>query len=418
MRQQDRRRPAQVKQEEPAPRVWVRAAWTACGLVWLLGLATIGLAVAGRVPPQQFVADFMALGPLFGMPAALLGARIVQQRRGHRVGWILLAMGLAQSIAQTANAYAWLSIHRHGGSLPGTALATWVFSFAWMPDFALGPYLLLLFPDGRLPGRRWRPAAWAGGAAMAALIAAFAVLAWPVRGTALYQHTLRSFTLAPLGAVEALLSLVGDALLVVGAVALVVRLRRLRGAERQQTKWFAFGAIPWVAVDLAWVAVNLTGGILAPAAAGLGILVALGGLLGAIAVAVFRYQLYDIDRLLNRTLVYGLVTVILGTGYAALVLMLGQLLGRDRSSLGVAGATLTAAALFQPLRRRVQQAVDRRFDRRRYDAARTIERFSARLRQEVDLDALSTELLVVVDRTMQPTAVSLWLRHPAGSKLR
>ena len=134
-------------------------------------------------------------------------------------------------------------------------------------------------------------------------------------------------------------------------------------------------------------------------------------------MAVFRYQLYDIDRLLNRTLVYGLVTVILGTGYAALVLMLGQLLGRDRSSLGVAGATLIAAALFQPLRRRVQQAVDRRFDRRRYDAARTIERFSARLRQEVDLDALSTELLVVVDRTMQPTAVSLWLRHPAGSKL-
>jgi hypothetical protein len=381
-------------------------------------LATIGLAVAGRVPPQQFVADFMALGPLFGMPAALLGARIVQRRRGNRVGWILLAMGLTQSIAQTANAYAWLSINRHGGSLPGTALATWVFSFAWMPDFALGPYLLLLFPDGRLPGRRWRPAAWAGGAAMAALIAAAAVLAWPVRGTALYQHTLRSFTLAPLGAVEALLSLVGDALLVVGAGALVVRPRRLRGAERQQTKWFAFGAIPWVAVDLAWVAVNLTGGVLAPSAAGLGILVALGGLLGAIAVAVFRYQLYDIDRLLNRTLVYGLVTIILGSGYAGLVLMLGQLLGRDRSSLGVAGATLTVAALFQPLRRRVQQPVDRRFDRRRYDAARTIERFSARLRQEVDLDALSTELLAVVARTMQPTAVSLWLRLPAGSMRR
>ena len=415
--QRRHRRPARVSAEDPAALVWVRAAWTACGLVWLLGLATIGLAVAGRVPPQQFVATFMALGPLFGMPAALLGARIVQQRRGHRVGWILLAMGLAQSIAQTANAYAWLSINRHGGGLPGTALATWVFSFAWMPDFALGPYLLLLFPNGRLPGRRWRPAAWAGGAAMAALIAAAAVLAWPVRGTALYQHTLRSFTLAPLGAVEALLSLVGDALLVVGAVALLVRLGRLRGAERQQTKWFAFGAIPWVAVDLAWVAVNLTGGDLAPSAAGLAILVALGGLLGAIAVAVFRYQLYDIDRLLNRTLVYGLVTVILGTGYAALVLVLGQLLGRDRSSLGVAGATLTVAALFQPLRHRVQQAVDRRFDRRRYDAARTIERFSARLRQEVDLDTLSTELLAVVDQTMQPTAVSLWLRPPV-SQLR
>jgi hypothetical protein len=186
-----------------------------------------------------------------------------------------------------------------------------------------------------------------------------------------------------------------------------MRLRRLRGAARQQTKWFAFGAIPWVAVDL-------TSGFLPPFAGGLGSLVALSGLLGAITVAVFRYQLYDIDRLLNRTLVYALLTAILGTGYAALVLVFGQLLGRDRSSLGVAAATLVVAALFQPLRRRIQAAVDRRFDRRRYDAAQTIEQFSARLRQEVDLDALTTELLAVVDRTMQPTAVSLWLRHRQG----
>lgn len=168
---------ARVGEAAPVPRARAVAAWVTCGLVWLLGLATIGLAVAGRVPPQRFITSFMALGPLFAMPAALLGARIVQQRRGNRVGWILLAMGLAQSIAQTANAYAWLSINRHDGGLPGTALATWVCSFAWMPVFALGPYLLLLFPNGRLPGRRWRPAAWAGGAAMAVLIAACAVLA-------------------------------------------------------------------------------------------------------------------------------------------------------------------------------------------------------------------------------------------------
>ena len=123
-----------------------------------------------------------------------------------------------------------------------------------------------------------------------------------------------------------------------------------------------------------------------------------------------RYQLYDVDRLLNRTLVYALVTAILGGGYAALVIVLGQLLGRDRSSLGVAGATLAAAGLFQPLRRRVQQAVDRRFDRRRYDAAKTIEGFSAHLRQEVHLDVLATELVAVVDQTMEPTTVWLWLR--------
>jgi hypothetical protein len=390
------------------------AAWVTCGLVWLLGLATIGLAVAGRVPPQRFITSFMALGPLFAMPAALLGARIVQQRRGNRVGWILLAMGLAQSIAQTANAYAWLSINRHDGGLPGTALATWVCSFAWMPVFALGPYLVLLFPNGRLPGRRWRPAAWAGGAAMAVLIAACAVLAWPVRGATLYQNFLGMVALAPLDALEGLLYLVGDALIVVAAVALLVRLGRLRGAERQQTKWFAFGALPWVAVDLAWVAVNVTGGDVLALAAGLGSLVPLSGMLGAIAVAVFRYQLYDIDRLLNRTLVYGLVTAILGSGYAALVIVLGQLLGQNRSSLGIAGATLTAAGLFQPLRRRIQQAVDRRFDRRRYDAARTIERFSARLRREIDLDMLSGELLGLVDLTMEPTTVWLWLRPRAG----
>ena len=136
------------------PRAWAVAAWVTCGLVWSLGLATIGLAVAGRVSPQQFVTRFMALGSLFGMPAALLGARIVQQRRGNHLGWILLAMGLAQAIARTANAYAWLLVNRHGGGLPGTAPATWMCSFAWMPIFALGPYLLLLFPNGRLPERR------------------------------------------------------------------------------------------------------------------------------------------------------------------------------------------------------------------------------------------------------------------------
>jgi hypothetical protein len=395
------------------PRAWAVAAWLTCGLVWSLGLATIGLAVAGRVPPQQFVTSFMPLGPLFGMPAALLGARIVQRRRGHRVGWILLAMGLAQAIAQTANAYAWLSVNRHGAGLPGTALATWVFSFAWMPDFALGPYLLLLFPNGRLPGRRWRPAAWAGGAAMAALIAASAVLAWPVRGTTLYQNTLGQAALAPLDALEGLLYVVGDALILVAAVALLVRLGRLQGAERQQTKWFAFGAIPWVAVDLTWVAVELTSGVVLPLATGLGSLVALSGLLGAIAVAVFRYQLYDIDRLLNRTLVYGLLTAMLAGAYAGAVLVLGQLFGGvsgDPPSWAVAGATLAVAALFQPARHRIQQAVDRRFNRRRHDVAKTIEAFSSRLRDEIDLDTLAAELLTVVDQTMEPTSASLWLR--------
>ena len=135
------------------------------------------------------------------------------------------------------------------------------------------------------------------------------------------------------------------------------------------------------------------------------------GLPLAIGAAVLHYRLYDLDRIISRTLAYGLLTLLLGSGYAAVILGLGQLLGQD-SSLVVAAATLTAAALFQPARRRVQAAVDRRFNRRRYDAARTVTAFAARLRKQVDLDALSTELLAVVDQTVQPSRTSLWLRPP------
>jgi hypothetical protein len=210
------------------------------------------------------------------------------------------------------------------------------------------------------------------------------------------------------------------AALAMAALAPLVRFRQAGQVERQQLKWLAFV-----------LAVGVVGGLVAAAltyvlpgvANGLAVLVGIELALGipfAVGAAILRYRLYDIDRLINRTLVYGLLTILLGGVYAGLVLTLGQLaggIGADPPSRAVAGATLAVAALFQPVRRRVQQAVDRRFNRRRYNAAKAVEAFSTRLRDEIDLDTLSAELLAVVDQTMQPTQASLWLRpHKAPTQ--
>jgi len=198
---------------------------------------------------------------------------------------------------------------------------------------------------------------------------------------------------------------------ILALASMVVRFRRARGEERQQLKWFTYAAVVSVLVWLVFIVTGVADRL--PAALGIPVVLSwLVAVPAAIGVAMLRYRLYDIDRLINRTLVYGLLTALLGGTYAGLVLVLGQLLGRS-SSLAVAVATLTVAAAFQPARRRIQQAVDRRFNRRRYDAATTIEAFSARLREEIDLDSLSAELLAVVDQTMEPTTVSLWLRPSA-----
>jgi hypothetical protein len=206
---------------------------------------------------------------------------------------------------------------------------------------------------------------------------------------------------------EPCLSLMG-VLILVGFGALVVRFRRSRGDERQQLKWitYAGGLLP-LAV-LAYLLPEVVGTVV--------FAVPLVFLPVAVGIAILRYRLYEIDRLINRTLVYGLLTALLAGVYAGLVLGLGQLfggIGSKTPSWVVAGATLAVATLFQPARRRIQAIVDRRFNRRKYNAAKTVEAFSLRLRDEVDLDALSAELLAVADQTMQPTTASLWLRQPA-----
>jgi hypothetical protein len=219
-------------------------------------------------------------------------------------------------------------------------------------------------------------------------------------------------------AVEAGALLVVQVSLAAMALAPLQRFRRAGPVQRQQLKWFAFVVGACFASGLAAVALR---SVLPTVSGALAAAVVVGVLVGlpvAVGVAILRYRLYDIDRLISRALVYASLTVVLGLGYGDLVLALGQLFGRvgERTpSFAVAGATLAVAALFQPARRRIQQTVDRRFNRRRYDAARTIAAFSARLRDEIDLDTLAAELHVVVDQTMQPTTASLWLRPTPGA---
>ena len=195
----------------------------------------------------------------------------------------------------------------------------------------------------------------------------------------------------------------------VGGVSLVVRFRRARGVERQQLRWVASAAVVAAAgIPLAMAGISID----SAAVVGAAVLGSAAVLFLAIAAAILRYRLYDLDRIISRTLAYGLLTLLLGLGYAAVVLGLGRLLP-EGSSLVVAAATLAMAAVFQPARRRIQQQVDRRFNRRRHDAGQMIAAFGARLRHHVDLDDLTDELLTVVDQTMQPTRASLWLRPQA-----
>jgi hypothetical protein len=279
--------------------------------------------------------------------------------------------------------------------------------------------LLLVFPDGRLPSARWRPAALAfvGSWGLLLLYGLFDPATEILYGV----PQTNPLAIAALGhpaakAVGAGALLVAQVSLAVTALASLQRFRRGGPVQRQQLKWFAFVVGGCLASLLAAGALRallpVVSGLLAAAAAA-GVLV---GIPVAVGVAILRYQLYDIDRLISRALVYATLTVILGLGYGGLVLALGQLFGRvgERTpSWAVAGATLAVAALFQPARRRVQAVVDRRFNRRRYDAAKTIEAFSTRLRDQIDLDTLSTELLAIVDQTTEPTRVSLWLRPSA-----
>jgi len=391
----------------PAVLAW--AVWT----LTVLGLCVIGwldhlLRQAGRADLTLLTSDAVAY-MLGSLGAATVGAVLASRRPRHPVGWLLLALGLLVMAAGVATGYARYGLLVRPGTLPGADYAAAYNSVGFLPIAPCLGFVLLLTPTGSLPSPRWRW--WARIAAAAPLIAALSLALLPFARP--YQSVANPLAVPaltiPLEATAAVTLVVTGLTILVAAWSLVVRLRRAGGLERQRLRLVALAAVLTAVVVLAIVALTAAG-IGAPIDWLLGVCMVLLPL--AIGAAILRYRLYDLDRIVSRTLAYGLLTVLLGGGYAGVILGFGQLLGRS-SSLVVAGATLAVAAAFQPARRRVQVAVDRHFNRRRYNAARTIQAFSARLRQEVDLDTLAAELMRVVDRTMEPTTVSLWLRPPA-----
>src|SRR5215211_1988181 len=414
------------------------ATWIAWSM-WAISLpfAAFGGGVLGFLSASARI--FPTLGQIvllallaftFTTVGAVLGTRPPE----NPIGWIFCAGGLILSVTVSAENYTEYALNASTGSLPGVQYAAWIASWALAPTLLLvATMLFLLFPDGKLSSREWGFVAWT------AVVASVVVTLGDALGRSNLGTDYGSMgnPFAVEGAVGNFLQMLGGfglTLLLLcflaSVTALFDRLRQARGVERQQIKWFAYAAAVMGTGPL--VMFMLGGGYsaLEELMWYLGYFVAILGfalLPVATAIAILKYRLYDIDRIINRTLVYGLLTILLAAGYFATIMALqgiGNLvfqvpfraLTGQNSALATVAATLAMAALFNPLRRRIQSFIDRSFYRRKYDAVKTLEAFSTKLRNDTDLDALSEDLVGMVRETMQPAHVSLWLRPETSSK--
>jgi hypothetical protein len=398
-------------------------AWSLCVLCVVLAVASLFLALLnGRTLGEIFLAldgPSIATLPTETVSFSVVGALIASHRPENPIGWIFLAEGFCYGLLSAGDEYAIYALLTNSGALPLGAEASWLGQWIWAPGLGLSlVFLPLLFPDGHPPSHRWRPVGWLGGLSIGLTVVSSTILLWPERGPALLTgdespshvvHVLVDFIAVPMLFVAGL-----------GAViSLFVRFRRARGDERQQIKWFVSAA----ALTLVWITVfgqaSLRG--LPEVIVALSFLLVVPSIPIATGIAILRYRLYDIDRIINRTLVYGSLTLMLALVYFGGVTvtqaLFQTLTGQERlPQLVVVASTLVIAALFMPLRRRIQSFIDRRFYRSKYDAAKTLEAFSAKLRDETDLDALSHDLTSVVSETMQPAHVSLWLHSDPALK--
>jgi hypothetical protein len=385
-------------------------AWSVCTVTLLILALSLLLIVLGWSTPlpkewTPWRDQAVSLVGIIGAP--ILGGLIASRRPENPYGWLWLGFGFGLTLQQLVEPYTAYALVVEPGSLVAPRTISHVLELGGPLALTFAPFLFLLFPTGQLPSRRWRPLAWVAAMSGVVLLAFNLVFTRP-------DQVGGAITIMVIAVVSVIF-----AAIVLSALSLVVRYRRASGLERQQLKWFALAAV-------------LAGAYI------IGILLGLDRLLGdalwvlldaatntalyvAVGVAILRYRLYDIDILINRTLVYGSLTAMLAAGYfggvATTQTIFRALAGQqEQPQLAIVVSTLVIAALFNPLRRRTQSFIDRRFYRRKYDARKILEAFSAKLRDETDLNTLNAELVGVVRETMQPAHVSLWLRPDTASK--
>jgi hypothetical protein len=370
---------------------------------------------AENVFEAVWVVGSALLSGLIGLGLISLGLLVAYRRPRNPVGWIIVGTGATAATTDFVESYAVYALYTNPGSLPGGEIMAWLSNWIFIPVlFAAPAMLFLLFPNGRLLSRRWRPVFWV--VILSTCAALTTSIFQPVLNDPPFDGVVNPLGFSPPQALLEPLSWVGwpvmAASFLVAALAMILRLRRSRGVERQQLKWLATAAAVLPLASVSGVVLYYLG---FDAIAGYLAVFAIIPIFLAAGYAILRYRLYDIDIIINRALVYGSLTASLALvyfgGIATTQALFRTLTGQGQfSQLAVVVSTLAIAALFNPLRRRIRASIDRLFYRRKYDAAKTLEGFSAKLRDETDLDELNESLVSVVRETMQPTHVSLWLR--------
>ena len=394
---------------------WI--AWSMCALSLALTALSLLLLVLTLSHPDVPIYVNWMVDTLLAMGFLTVGAIVASHRPENPISWLFCVIGLLFAVGHFCGEYAIYTLLASPGSLPAGEAAAWIRYWIWVPYLGLVVFLFLLVPNGKLPGSSWRWFARLSVLLVSTGTGLVAIDPKPIRSLGPIQNPLGIESMPSLSwTVEAIML----ALIFVATASLFMRLHHSRGIERQQIKWITYAAVTGISGAILMYTISEAMGVLWLEAVGSVLLTI--GLLGipiSMGIAILHYRLYEIDLIINRTLVYGSLTAMLAFMYLGSVTALQYLfsvLTGQGDTLAIVASTLAIAALFNPLRRRIQGFIDKRFYRRKYDAAKTLETFGSRIRDETNLEKLGEDIAEVVDETMQPSHMALWLRFPSSKR--